>query len=285
VSVRRPRLEKVRQVFWRLVREPLVHFLILGVVLFAGITGVRALERPTVSIDAQDVNQLIEYWQLQSQRPPTKAELAAIIQERVDEELLAREAQRLGMDKGDLIIRRRLAQKMAFASEDLGDLQPTTATLRADYEKTKAQYGEPAKIAFRQVFFSADRGVNAARAAATKALALARQGKSDLGGDPFLLPLTYADASPDTLARDYGTDFAKLVADAPPGRWAGPVQSPFGFHIVRVESRTAPETPPFEEVQDRVRENYLAAQRRIKNEAFLQKLRQKYRVEIAGATP
>ena len=281
----RPGFERAKCFLGRIGREPLVHFLILGALIFVGITVVRSWQRPTVSIDASEVNQLAEYWALQSQRPPTKAELSAIIQERVDEELLAREAQRLGMDKGDLIIRRRLAQKMSFASEDLGDSNPADATLRTEYERTKAQYAAPAKVAFRQVFFSADCGLDAASAAASKALDDALQGKTDLGGDPSLMPLTYADADPALLARDYGPQFAKQLSDAPVGRWSGPVQSPLGYHILYVEGRSPPVIPPYDAVKDQVEQNYLAAERQAKNQAFLRKLRRKYRVEISGVTP
>ena len=109
----------MREAIRRLVREPLVHFLLIGALLFAGISVAKDLRRPSVRIDAAEINQLAAYWELQMQRPPTKAELAGIIQGCVDEEILAREAIRLGLDKDDMIVRRRLAQKMAFAGEDL----------------------------------------------------------------------------------------------------------------------------------------------------------------------
>src|SRR5437763_15543347 len=108
------------QTWWRRVaREPLVRFLAIGLVLFAAMSAAKALQRPVVRIDAAELNQLAAYWEAQSQRPPTKAELAGIIQDRIDEELLAREALRLGLDKNDMIIRRRLAQKVSFATDDM----------------------------------------------------------------------------------------------------------------------------------------------------------------------
>jgi peptidyl-prolyl cis-trans isomerase C len=99
------------------LREPLVHFL-----LFGAITLASQARQPVVTIDAQDIEQLAKYWELQSQRAPTRAELAALINEWVDEELLVREAIRLGLDKEDMIARRRLAQEMAFTSEDVAAL-------------------------------------------------------------------------------------------------------------------------------------------------------------------
>ena len=268
----------------RVLREPLVHFMALGLALYLGVMGVRALERPTVTIAAQDINQLVAYWQLQTQRAPTKAELAAIIQGRVDEELLAREAVRLGMDRDDLIIRRRLAQKMSFASEDLGDRAPSEAELKAMFERTRARYAASARISFRHVYFSADRGAGAARAAADAALAVARGGGAP-AGDPSLLPQTYADADPDALVRDYGPEFVRQLETAPLQTWSGPVRSPFGVHILLVEGRADPVVPPFEAVRDQVLQNALAEERRARNETFLRRLRERYRVVVAGAGP
>jgi parvulin-like peptidyl-prolyl isomerase len=274
--------KRLRAILIAAAREPLVHFLVIGAVIFAAIMGVRGLERPTVRLEAQDIEQLAEYWASQAQRPPTKDELRGIIQDRIDEEILAREALRLGMDKGDLIIRRRLAQKMAFASEDVGAAkEPSAAELRAAFDRNPGRYALPGKIAFRHVYFSQDRGADAAKAEAEAALKRAEAGEA-ISGDPSMLPLTYADAAPQMLARDYGPDFAAAVAAARPGAWTGPVRSAFGWHLVYVVSRTPGVVPPFETVESEVRANLLAERRRSGNQAFLEKLRRKYKVEIAG---
>lgn len=267
----------------RIAREPLVHFLVIGAVLFLALQAVRAGQRPTVRISEQELNQLVSYWQMQSGRAPTKGELAAILQDRVDEELLAREAQRLGLDKDDMIIRRRLAQKMAFASEDVGAIpEPTDVQLRAYYDQHKDQYANPAHIALRQVYFSADRGPQA-QSAAAEAMAQARRGQTP-SGDPFLLPLTYADVSPADLVRDYGAGFAKAVQAAPVGTWIGPLASPYGLHLVRVEGRQGAETAPFDSVRGDVRDAWIGERRAANNAAFLKGLRQRYRVVVAGET-
>ncbi|HEV2531990.1 peptidylprolyl isomerase [Phenylobacterium sp.] len=269
----------------RIAREPLVHFLIIGGLLFGGLQLVRGAQRPSVTISEQDLNQLVAYWELQSGRPPTRQELQAIVRDRVDEELLAHEAHRLGLDKDDMIIRRRLAQKMAFASEDLGAVaEPDEATLRAFYDRRRAQYPAPAHVTLRHAFFSGDRGAEAARAAAIAALARARRGE-DPGGDPFLLPLTYADASLDDIERDYGAAYARAVRIAPLGTWIGPVPSAYGFHVVRVEGRQGATTARFETVRDEVRDAWLADRRAAANAAFLDSLRKRYRVVVAGQTP
>jgi peptidyl-prolyl cis-trans isomerase C len=266
-------------------REPLLHFTVIGAVLFAAIAGVRELKRPTVRVDAQEIEQLAAYWELQSQRPPTRAELAAIIHERVDEELLAREALRLGLDKGDMIVRRRLAQKMAFASEDVAAIpEPDTAILQAFYAKTKDHYATPARLALRHVFFNADRTGVTPQAAAAQALAELKAGRP-AAGDPALLPLSYADVAVNDLARDYGDAFTRAALTAPVGTWVGPVPSPYGVHLIRVEKRLAPEVPPLAQVREEVRAAWLAERREANNRRYLDRLRRRYRVEIAGLPP
>jgi peptidyl-prolyl cis-trans isomerase C len=279
--------ERPRSWMRRLAREPLLRFLLIGAVLFLGMTFVRSLQRPVVRIDAQELNQLAAYWEVQSQRPPTKAELAGIIQDRIDEELLAREALRLGLDKNDMIIRRRLAQKMSFATDDAADAaEPTEPQLRAYYARTADQYAAPARVAFQQVFFSGDRPHGGAEKAAAQALERAEEsGREDPSGDPFLFPLSYDDVALPDLLRDYGTEFVKLLQTAPIGSWQGPVLSPYGWHIVKVTARHEGSAATFDSVRTQVRDAYLNDRRKAKNAAYLRDLRARYRVVVAGVDP
>lgn len=268
----------------RIAREPLVHFLLIGALLFGGLTAVKSLRRPVVRLDAQDLNQLATYWEAQMQRAPGKAELAGIIGDRIDEELLAREALRLGLDKGDMIVRRRLAQKMAFATDDVAQsAEPSEATLRAYYARTADRYAAAARVSFQQVFFSGDRPHGGAARAAGQALERAEEGgRVDPTGDPFLFPLAYDDVSLRDLLRDYGTAFVKTLETAPIGAWQGPVLSPYGWHIVKVTVRRKAAATAFEAVRDQVRDAWLADRRGAANAAFLHSLRQRYRVVVAG---
>jgi hypothetical protein len=268
----------------RLAAEPLVHFLLIGALLFAGLGVVKSWQRPVVRIEAGDLDQLAVYWEAQMQRRPDKAELAGIISDRINEELMAREAMRLGLGKDDMIIRRRLAQKMAFAAEDLDAVaQPDEATLRAYYARTAARYAGAPRVSFHQVFYSGDRPNGGAARAATLALDKAEDDKREPSGDPFLFPLTYDDVAARDLTRDYGPGFVHLLETATVGQWAGPVLSPYGWHIVKVSARRQPPATTFESVRDQVREAYLVERRAQANAAFLRDLRKRYRVVIAGA--
>lgn len=269
--------------FWRrLLREPLLHFLVTGAALFIGISVTSGLNRPTVRLEARDLEQLAAYWEMQTQRPPTRDELASIIQERVDEELMAREAIRLGLDKDDMIVRRRLAQKMAFASEDIGAIPaPREADLQAYYDKHRARYATPARLALRHVYFSQDRTGASPQIAAAEALVKLKSGQT-VAADPALLPLTYADIAISDLLRDYGPGFTGTARTAPLAIWVGPVASPYGVHLIQVQSRLASEALPLADVRAEVKEAWMAEQRQIKNRAFRQGLRKRYKVEIAG---
>lgn len=266
----------------RAAAEPLTHFLLIGAVLFAGLSAAHALRRPTVQLDAAELNQLTEYWALQMQRPPTKAELAAIIHDRIDEELLAREAERLGLGKGDMIVRRRLAQKMSFAADDLTAANPAEAELRAYFARTADRYAGPTQVSFQQAFFSADRPGGAAEPAAQAALGRARDGNRDPSGDPFVFPAAYENIGAQDLLRDYGPAFVKALETAPVGTWTGPVATPYGWHLIRVSARRQSPAVTYESVAPQVREAWMAERREKAHAQFLASLRKRYRVLIAG---
>lgn len=269
----------------RVLREPLTHFLAIGLVIFLGFAAVKAARRPVLEIDAQELTQLVAYWEVQMQRPPTKAELAGILRERVDEEILAREAQRLGLDRNDMIIRRRLAQKMAFAGEDVTSLpEPSEQQLGDYYAAHRARYLTPAQVSLQHIYFSDDRKGAPAEAAARQAAADAQAGRPP-GGDPFVLPRSYSEIPMDDLNRDYGPAFAQAVSRAPVGRWTGPVRSAFGWHAVRVAVLRPARPQSFDDARSDVRDQWLAERRNAANAAFMDGLRRRYRIQVAGAEP
>jgi parvulin-like peptidyl-prolyl isomerase len=280
----RPGAGRIGLLLGQVAREPLTHFLLIGLAIFATAVGVREARRPVLRVDEAELRQLSDYWQMQMQRPPTAEELRGIVRERIDEEILAQEAKRRGLDRDDIIIRRRLAQKMAFASEDTAQIaEPDDAALKALYDRTAGQYATPAHLGLRQVFFSAERGEAPARRAAEAALARLRAGATDVSGDPLVLPLAYADVTLPDLIRDYGEDFAHWARTAPTGAWGGPVRSAYGWHLVRIESRSQVVTPPFEQVRGQVRDAWLQDQRRHANATMMDQLRARYRIEVAAA--
>jgi len=267
------------------VREPLLHFILIGALLFA-VTALRQKhsEHAEIRITAGEVAQLAAFWETQAQRKPTAEELRGLIEERIDEEVLAREAVRLGLDRDDVIVRRRLAQKMAFVSDDLAVVaEPAEDALREYFNAHRETYTTPDLYALRHVYFNPDRHTTLDADAERALQRLARGANADNVGDPFMLPRELADVSRDDIARDFGSSFADAVTGSTPGSWSGPVRSPFGVHLVKLESHTPSSTANFEDVRDQVREAYLAEKQRDANAALRTKLRQQYKIVVEPA--
>lgn len=267
------------------VREPLLHFVLIGALLFA-VTALRQKqsEHAEIRISAGEVAQLAAFWETQAQRKPTAEELRGAIEERIDEEVLAREAVRLGLDRDDVIVRRRLAQKMAFVSDDLAVVaEPSEGELREYFNAHRETYTTPDLYALRHVYFNPDRH-KALDADAQRALQkLTRGANADDVGDPFMLPRELADVSREDIVRDFGSSFADAVTGSTPGTWSGPVRSPFGVHLVKLESHTPSSAARFEDVRDQIREAYLAQKQRDANVALRAKLRQQYKIVVETA--
>lgn len=283
-----PASNAARGRFWR---EPIVQFLAIGVLLFAGYSRFSpdgGGGGHVIRLTEDDLAQ-IQVSILAQERPaPTPAEMRSLIEERVREEVLYREALAMGLDQGDEIVKRRMAQKMEFLAEDLSDLTPPSdSELRAWFGEHQAEFLTPARITFRHRYFSPDdRGPHARAAAAAGARVLAGRPVEWAGaarvGDQFPLQDRYADRTPAQVSAVFGPRFAEAVFQVRPGTWSGPIESGLGWHVVGVEEIRPPEVPAFEEVADEVRTAWIDARRAdFKRETYAA-MRAKYRVELPG---
>ena len=279
-----------RSALVRFLREPLVVFLLLGI-------GVFALERwrlggfdnddRRIEISAREIDRLRELWSAQSHRPPNDAELRSLIEDAIEEEILVREARRLGLDKEDTIVRRRLAQKMSFLINDTADIQqPSEQELEAFFEERRDRYLEPERTTFSHVYFSSERRGDEASDDAQRILAELRvdaDARSNWRrmGDPFLLNREYAERRRQEISELFGRAFAEGLGGLPVGAWSGPVRSAYGVHLVRVAKRQPVRQPPLEEVRTRVLEDLRNALRQEANRDALQKIRSRYQVHVA----
>ncbi len=274
----------------RLLREPLLHFLLIGAALFllygALNRGVSDAPRDIVIPDSR-VEALAENFATVWMRPPTPVEIKGLIDDYVAEEIYYREAIAMGLDQDDTVIRRRLRQKMEFISEGVADAaEPTDAELQAYLDRHPGKFALPAQLSFRQVYFSPDRRGEAARRDAERLLAelQAGRGPADLAeaGDPTLLPPGMEAATPQDIAGAFGEEFAAQVEEAPEGQWTGPLQSGYGLHLVRVEARTAGKASTLAGIRPIVERELMSERRRELNAAFLDGLRRKYDVRVEG---
>ena len=238
-----------------------------------------------IDIDAARVEQLAQGFARTWQRPPTQTELDTLIGEFVREEIYYREAVAMGLDRDDTIVRRRMRQKLGFLSEDLEPVpEPDDAALERQLADHADVYRIEPRIALRQVFVSRDRRGDAAVADARALLArLAADSGAAEAGDASMLPASLPLSSLSEISRVFGEPFSAAVAKLEPGRWAGPIESSFGVHLVFVEAREEGRTPSLAEVRDAVRDDWQSAARAAANEAFYQRLRERYEIHVDEA--
>ena len=273
----------------RLLREPLIHFLLLGAVLFIVYHYTQpdrgaAPSSKQIQLTLDDLNQLNLYFQAQWRRPPTPEEFRRLVENKVQEEVLYREALAMGLDKSDTIVKRRMAQKMQFLAEDVAAArEPTTAELKSWFEKNSAKFALPSRVSFRHLYFSPDRRGQRARDDAVKALTkLAGQPEdSKLAAslaDPFMFQDYYRDRAPDYLGKEFGPQFAQAVEKLVPGSWQGPIESGFGWHLVFVDTVIPGRVPAFEEIEQDVKTAWLGEQKALAWEKAYKGIRAKYTV-------
>ena len=278
-----------RAVIQRWLREPLLHFLVLGAVLFAvysyinrGRGGIEPSKQIVVSLD--ELRQMEVYFESQWHRPPTPAEFQAMVEDKVREDVLYREALAMGLDKDDTIVKRRMAQKMQFLAEDVAAAhEPSSAELNAWFNKNKDKFALPSRISFRHIYFSPDqRGKNAQEDAAKALIKLAGQPVdskvAETMGDRFMFQDYYGDRAPDAIAKEFGPPFAVALEKLKPGSWQGPVESGYGWHLVFVTTVIPGRLPAFEEIEPDVKAAWLGEQKRQAWEKAYAEMRSKYLV-------
>ena len=272
----------------KLLREPLLHFLILGAglfVLFYQVSDPDSDQPNRVVVSQADVERLSSQWQRQWKRPPTKAELDGLIESYIRETILYREALALGLDQNDVIIRRRLGQKLEFLFKDLAEqIEPNEEELAEFLEKHSDRYTDPGRYSFTHIYFNRDNRGSSANDAAQNALNRlhTEEGVIDVSqiGDRFLYQYQFDNQTPAQISRIFGNTFAESLTGLKPNQWVGPVESGYGLHLVYIDRRTEPRRLPLEEIKEKVRWDVLAERRQEIDRAFYNELRKKYDVVI-----
>jgi PPIC-type PPIASE domain len=265
----------------RLMREPLVHFLVLGALLFA-VSHWRGDASNRIVITPGQIDSMAATFARTWQRPPTEQELKGLVDDYVREELATREAGALGLDRDDVVIRRRLRQKLEFLIEDSPDAAPVTDTeLRTWLERHADRYRFEPEVAFRQVYVSPDRRGDATERDAKILLAKLSADGSDVAtdiGDRLMVPRDVELSARSSIARQFGEEFAAAVLQIEPGHWAGPVRSGYGLHLVWVHTRDGGRMPALEEVRPQVERDVFSARRRERMEQMYAEMLSRYTV-------
>jgi hypothetical protein len=277
----------VRNTLARLCREPLVHFLAIGAALFLywHFAGDRlAGQSQNIFITPAQVERIAQVWAKTHLRPPTAEELAGLVEQEIDEEILYRQAVALGLDRDDLIIRRRLATKMEFLTDDLAEAaNPTDEQLQAFLLQHPEKFSLEPLTSFRQIYL--DRSKRGDKAAVDAENLLAQlNGKSGADwktlGDPLPLPNEFSDATTADVARALGREFPKKLAKLPVGRWSGPVESGFGLHLVLVQGRKLGKAQPLADVREAVLIEWRNARRQELTAKFREQRRANFAIKI-----
>jgi hypothetical protein len=274
----------------KLVREPLFHFLVAGVVLFGG----HALlnrnaddsqpNRPTpVRIGQGEVHWLTETFTLQRQRAPTPEELRSLVAEFLNEELLAREARDMKLDENDTVIRRRLAQKMTFLVEGTSRrAEPTDAELQQLYEANPERFRTDARVSFKHVYFNPANRADPASDAENMLADLSGAVGEGAGvvGDRFLLGSEFHEEDERSVSGTLGQQFAQELFLLKPGNWSGPITSGFGVHLVRVDALEGSRVRPFADMRRELVDEWRRDQEQNAKERYFARIQKKYDVVI-----
>jgi hypothetical protein len=275
----------------RLMREPLLHFLLLGAVLFVAFSFLRDDSAPRqahIVVSAGKIEHLAALFARTWQRPATREELDGLRNDFIREEVAYREGLALGLDRDDTIIRRRIRQKLEFIAEDLASqVEPTEADLVAYLAAHPEHFRIAPRLSFRQVYVNPEQHRNGLDAHVRDlVLALNRDGSTDASelGDRIQLEHGYANISTRDIARLFGAPFATAVVALPPGTWQGPIASGYGVHLVIVDERHDGQHPPLEAVREAVRREWENARRQERIEQFYRRLLEQYTIIVERPT-
>jgi hypothetical protein len=277
----------------KLVREPLLHFLVLAAALFVVYSLVSrgsSGEGGKIVITQGQLASMWENFTQTRQREPTAEEWKGLVRERVREEVYYREALALGMDKDDLIIRRRLQQKMEFITDDVtAQAQPTDDELRAFLQAHADAFRVEQRFTFRHVFLDPEKhGKGLAHDAEELLAKLNREGgNADISalGDSIMLDKQFDALPAGEIAKQFGERFATALGGLPLSQWEGPVESGYGVHLVFVSERLAGSVPALADVREAVRREWDNARRLEANDKFYRELLKHYTVTIENPEP
>jgi hypothetical protein len=272
----------------KLLKDPLLHFLLIGALLFLVFELIKSpagIQENNIVITSGDIEALQANFARTWQRPPTEKEISGLIEERVRDEIAYREAVAMGLDQGDSVIRRRLRMKMELIVEDVAGLSPPTDDdLETYLAENRESFRQQPQVSFMHVYLNSDkRGVGVqddAREILTKLSAAGLDADPESFSDPNMLPKELPLYYINDIGRLFGVDFSRQLLEVKPGAWTGPVWSSYGLHLVYVRERIEGRDPGLDEVRKEVEREWSAKRRREFKEETYNKLRERYTVTI-----
>ena len=275
----------------RWLKEPLLHFILIGAVLFVlfyKVADPEEISDNRIVITEADIERMMTLFERKLQRLPTQQELKGLVEAQIREEILYREALAMGLDRDDTIVRRRMAQKVEFMFNDLVDAaEPSDQELERYRIDNADKFTESARTSFLHVYLNADKRGERVEADARQVLQALNQEPDAIdpavAGDSFMFGYAFEEQSEEQLARMFGREFSRSLAGLAAGSWQGPVASGYGLHLVYIKDRSEAWLPPLTEIRDSVLYELLADRRQQANQAFFETLRERYDVVVERA--
>jgi len=272
----------------RLLREPLLQFLVLGGLIFALYSVVSKPAPPprnVISIGPERIAQLSKSYEAVWRHPPSAEALEGILENEIRDEVYYREALALGLDTNDLIVRRRLRQKMEFFSDSgAGLIEPSAGELEDYLLAHQEKFQIAPRLTFEQVFLGREVGAEQVEQS-LHALQEVGLGTRPEVGVRSMLPARMDRSTPQAIDSVFGEGFFAKLEKLPDEKWVGPVESTYGIHLVWIEDRVAARAPRLEEIRPAVLLDWKAEKAREVRELHYAKLRERYVVEIHPAVP
>ena len=271
----------MKNTFSRILREPIVLFLIFGAVLFIvyeWTTSYYELRNKEIIVTEAQVQVLSETFTKTWNREPTEKELDALIENFIKDEIFYKEAVALGLDKSDVAVKRRLRQIMEMMMDDMATVYPSEDQLKQYLSENPDKFRQDPKISFRHIYFSTDN-----RETAEEVLVKL---KDTLPADErqfdglALIPNEFSEETYRGIERLFGKAFTEEVFKLKPGIWEGPVESAYGYHLVYISQLTEGFVPELSEIWDEVEREWSMERRtQVKDQQYL-KIKEKYTVSF-----
>jgi hypothetical protein len=269
----------------KLIKEPFFHFILIGIALFFlyGLVNKRTDFKNKILINDFDINNIISTWEMQWKRPPTEKELQSLINLKIKQEIFYQEALNMNLDHNDEIIKRRLAQKMQFLSNDIASLkEPTEEELKKYYKEHADKYLTPTSYSLYQITFSSDKRKDNYKDALETLKQFPNAAFDEMKNWGDTLPFSYffAAINANELGLQLGSKFPEALQQLEINKWVGPVPSGFGFHLVYITKKKEPELPDFDSIKKDIVRDYEYDNQKDINNLIYKELKEKYTIEI-----
>lgn len=274
----------------KLMNKPVIRFFFIGSIMYLIYVFIIQLnsntqnQDNTITITSGEIMSLEEKWTSRFKRSATELEMQSLVEQHIEETILFKEAVKMGLNKNDDVIRQRMAQKLQFLSDDLIRPEPPSDDeLRDFFYKNTNSYKPADRVTITQIYLDPKKRGDKISDDAKKLLTkLNKIGSPESNfsayGDTFNLQSYFLQRSKSELSMLFQGEFAKFAFLSEPNKWQGPVNSGYGMHIIYIHEKQIGITPEFEEIKDRIREDWMIEKQKGINNIYIDGLLSRYEI-------